>query len=294
MNEWSSWGQTEHKSDLKPIYSILTCMLIRISKSVLVIGSPPSSQWRRWMSWASSVSSSWQRASSDTHRRWQRYLDSLLKHVYSFRSLTTFTHSVTRVQSVKAPLEVASMSWVCCSQADTLLFTPVWVEAVRAGLPSCCWYNDAELTYFRGWKQKHIRVQLRIKQLNQTYTWEGEKWLFLLADLEILHCSFWEKKTSTDRCAVLLGKRGHRWKGIWRQGQCMKDTLANAHCFIFFKHTVSTELGQPYVKELMGLCLTFAKEKESMKHCPSMCQKLGKLADLCCNYLEVVQIVSCI
>lgn len=66
---------------------------------------------------------------------------------------------------------------------------------------------------------------------------------------------------NTDRCAVFLGKRGHRWKGIWRQGQCMKDTLANAHCFIFFKHTVSTKLGQPYVKELMGLCLTFAKER---------------------------------
>lgn len=68
MNEWSSWGQTEHNSDLKPIYLILTCMLIRISKSVLVIGRPPSSQWRRWMSWASSVSSSWQRASSDTKK----------------------------------------------------------------------------------------------------------------------------------------------------------------------------------------------------------------------------------
>lgn len=41
-------------------------MLIRMSKSVLVIGRPPSSQWRRWMSWASSVSSSWQRVNSDT------------------------------------------------------------------------------------------------------------------------------------------------------------------------------------------------------------------------------------
>lgn len=128
-------------------------------------------------------------ASQFWHRRWERHLDRLLKHhISSFRSLSTFTHSVTWVQSIKAPLEVASMSWVCCSQADTLLFTPVWVEAARAGLPSC-WYSDAELAYFRGWKQKHITVQLKIKTKPNIHM-GGEKVTVLLADSEILHCSF--------------------------------------------------------------------------------------------------------
>lgn len=83
--------------------------------------------------------------------------------------------------------------------------------------------------------------------------------LVLLAGTEILlYCPL--LKISTDRCAVFLGQSGHRWQGVWCQGQSMKDTVVIAHCFIFFKHTVSTKLGEPYVKELMGLCLRVDSE----------------------------------
>lgn len=62
------------------------------------------------------------------------------------------------------------------------------------------------------------------------------------SDTEILlHCPI--LKISTDRCIVLLGKSGHHWEGARCKGQGMKDTLVNAHCFIFFKHTVSRQLG---------------------------------------------------
>lgn len=66
--------------------------------------------------------------------------------------------------------------------------------------------------------------------------------LVLLACTEILlYCPL--LKISTDRCAVFLGQSGHRWQGVWCQGQSMKDTVVIAHCFVFFKHTVSTKLG---------------------------------------------------
>lgn len=143
----------------------LTCMLIRISRSVLVIGRPPSSQWRRWMSWARSVSSAWQRVSSD--RSQFRDLESTHKHFahvptkdrkdhvnICLFSLSQYIHAfchcwvwwnVTQDYRWFWPLEVASISWVCCSQADTLLVTPGWDATAGAGLPISCWYTDAEL-----------------------------------------------------------------------------------------------------------------------------------------------------
>lgn len=38
------------ESQIFIIIKTLTCMLIRMSRSVLVIGRPPSSQWSRWIS----------------------------------------------------------------------------------------------------------------------------------------------------------------------------------------------------------------------------------------------------
>lgn len=140
-------------------------MLIRMSKSVLVIGRPPSSQWRRWMSWASSFSSSWQRARSGTHR-YQTYSSNISALPFLQKPSTPLCHFWPILIKNKRqfwPLEVASMSWVCCSQADTLLFTPDWVEAERAGLPPSCGYSDAESAYFRGWKQKNETTKQTLK-----------------------------------------------------------------------------------------------------------------------------------
>lgn len=60
---------------------------------------------------------------------------------------------------------------------------------------------------------------------------------------------------STDRSSVSLGYSSHSWQGVGRHGQCMKDAMMNTHGFIFPKHTVCTQLGQPDVEDVMALCL---------------------------------------
>lgn len=69
------------------------------------------------------------------------------------------------------PLEVASISWVCCSQADTLLVTPGWEVMAGAGLPISGWYTDAELAYWGSLThtQTHLWAFLTAGQTRQKF-----------------------------------------------------------------------------------------------------------------------------
>lgn len=97
------------------------------------------------------------------------------------------------------------------------------------------------------------------------------------------------ERLCADRGSVPLGEGGHSWQGVGRQRQGVEDAVMNAHGFVFPKDAVGAQLGQPYVENLLALCLESRKRETQSKK--KLCRSVNFLVKkkACVRHKHVVR-----